>query len=53
MPGYPDAAHHTSHHNPAYHLAVYDQLREETEATGGRKSLRSIKGQLLSGTLSL
>ncbi|HET7332493.1 AHH domain-containing protein [Dyella sp.] len=53
MPGYPDAVHHTPHHNPTYHLAVYDQLRDETEAIGGRKSLRSIKGQLLSGTLSL
>lgn len=53
IPGYPSAAHHTPHHDPDYHLVVYDQLREETEAVGGRKSLRSIKGQLLSGALSL
>jgi len=53
LQGYPNATYHSPHHAATYQLTVYSQLRREKELEGGRKRLRSIKAQLLSGALSL
>jgi A nuclease family of the HNH/ENDO VII superfamily with conserved AHH len=53
MPGYPNAAHHSPYHSPAYHLEVYMRLLQERNAEGGRKELRSMKADLLAGKMSV
>ncbi|GGA37355.1 AHH domain-containing protein [Dyella nitratireducens] len=53
MPDYPNATHHTPSHKQLYHLEVYSQLSLRDGSEDGRRGLRSLKSQLLSGELSL
>lgn len=53
LPGYPNATHHTPSHKQLYHLEVYSQLSRRDGSEDGRRGLRSLKSQLLSGELSL
>lgn len=53
LPSYPNATHHTPSHKQLYHLEVYSQLSRRDGTEDGRKGLRSLKSQLLSGELSL
>jgi hypothetical protein len=53
LPGYPNATHHTPHHKQLYHLEVYSQLSRRDGSEDGRRGLKSLKSQLLSGELPL
>ena len=53
LPDHPNAAHHTPSHKQLYHLEVYSQLSRRNGSEDGRRGLRSLKSQLLSGELPL
>ena len=53
MAGFPNAAHHTPHHNVTYHTRVWMRLARENDVAGGRTQLRSMKADLLAGTMTL
>jgi hypothetical protein len=53
MPGFANAAHHSPHHSPEYHYAVFVRVRRGKDELGCRTQLRGIKSALLAGTMSL
>ncbi|MCK9684908.1 AHH domain-containing protein [Scleromatobacter humisilvae] len=53
LPGSPNAAHHTPNHAPEYHYEVFLRLRRGTDSGGGRRELKDMKSDLLTGRMSL
>lgn len=53
LPSFPNAAHHSPHHSPAYHYAVFVRVRRSEDVLGCRTQLCGIKSALLAGAMSL